>query len=422
MTKKERRGGTCNFFITLYDQLVDFVESHSILPKEQHGLRRNHSTNSALAAMMAKIATALDKGLRVGLSCFDFSSAFDTVEASVLDSKLGWASGQARAIIEDYLSGGQQTVVWNGSASKRLLLKYGVRQGSILGPLLYIILTGDLPEIMTSNIDPAAQAEAGCYADDSTGVTMSKSWDSTDMAMGDIERNLAEYAACNGLYLNVAKTQTMRLHHKDTPSTSTLNVLGVLVNKSGGFSNHHTSMLADLRGRLGAVRRLATSIGRGRLLREIAQSLVLGKVQCNALITREVRLHSKPAHGDDIATQRVLNDLYRTLIGAGRSDHIKVSDLADRAGLPTLNQIVTKQAAISAWRSQNGGPLNDILEPCDSRTRGNTQDWRRPTSTRCVAANNMSLVWNASPQLREAKTLTEAKLAAKKLSVSVRHF
>ena len=406
----------------LYDQLVDFVETHSILPKEQHGFRKNHSTNSALAAMMSKIASALDKGLKVGLSCFDFSSAFDTIEASVLDSKLGWASSQARSIIKDYLTGGHQTVIWNGSASKRLLLKYGVRQGSILGPLLYIILTGDLPEIMTSNIGPAAQAAASCYADDSTGVSMSKTWDNTDTAMEEIATNVAEYSACNGLYLNVAKTQSMRLQHIDTPATSTLNVLGVLVNKSGGFSHHHTAMLADLRGRLGAVRRLATAIGRGKLLTEIAQCLILGKVQCNAFVTRDVRLHAKPVHGDNIATQRILNDLYRTIIGASRADHIRVTDLADRAGLPTLNQIVAKQAAISAWRSQNGGPLDDILEPCDSRTRGSTQDLRRPTSTRCVAANNMSLLWNASPQLREAKTLTEAKLAAQKLSVSVRHF
>ena len=123
---------------------------------------------------MAKIATALDKGLKVGLSCFDFSSAFDTVEASVLDSKLDWASNQARAIIKDYLSGGQQTVVWNGSASKRLLLKYGVRQGSILGPLLYIILTGDLPEIMTSNIDLAAAPESQCQR---LGTVLTRQWE-----------------------------------------------------------------------------------------------------------------------------------------------------------------------------------------------------------------------------------------------------
>ena len=73
-----------------------------------------------------------------------------------------------------------------------------------------------------------------------------------------------------------------------------------------------------------------------------------------------------------------------------------------------------------ALRFQNSLPVQK--NKLDSRTRGSTQDWRRPTSTRCVAANNMSLVWNASPQLREAKTLTEAKSAAKKLSVSVRHF
>ena len=403
----------------LYDQLIDFVESQGILPKEQHGFRKNHSTDSALASMMAKVAKALDKGLKVGLSCFDFSSAFDTVEPTVLDSKLGWASQLARALIKDYLSDGQQTVVWNGSTSKRNLIKYGVRQGSILGPLLYIILTSDLPKTMTSNVDKEAQAAASCYADDSTGIAMSRSWDCTDKAMSKIAANLAEYSVCNGLYLNQAKTQTMRLNHKDTLSTSTLDILGVHVTKSGGFS--HAAMLADLRGRLGAVRRLATVMGRGKLLTEIAQSLVLGKVQCNAFITREARLDPKTPHGDDIATQRVLNDMYRTLIGAKRSDHIRVSDLADRAGLPTLNQIVVKQSAISAWRSQNGGPLDDILELYDDRTRGAANNWRRPASTRCVSSCNMASSWNASQDLREAKTLAEAKRAAKKLAQSVRH-
>ena len=61
--------------------------------------------------------------------------------------------------------------------------------------------------------------------------------------------------------------------------------------------------------------------------------------------------------------QRLLNDLYRTLIGVKRAYHIKVSKLADHDGCPTLNQIVAKQAAVAAWRSQNGGPLDDILEP-----------------------------------------------------------
>jgi len=406
----------------LFNQLVDFVESKRILPLEQHGFRKNHSTNTALAAMMTRVGRALDHGLKVGLSCFDFSSAFDTVESAVLDSKMTWASSSARKLIRDYLYGGQQVVLWNGSASSKRTIQYGVRQGSILGPLLYIVLTGDLPKKMTTNIDPAAQATASCYADDSTGVTYAKTWSSTETAMDEIARNLAEYSASNGLYLNVGKTQTMRLNHKETPTNCTLDVLGVKINKNGGFSTHHTNMMASLRGRLGAIRRLATAIGRGKLLREVALSLVVGKVQCNAFITREVRVEAQPMHGDDVATQRLLNDLYRTLIGVKRADHIRVAELADRAKCPTLNQLIAKQAAVSAWRSQNGGPLADLLEPYDDRTRGAAQEKRKPASARCIAANNLSLVWNASKELREAATLEKARQAAHKFAESVRHF
>ena len=108
--------------------------------------------------------------------------------------------------------------------------------------------------------------------------------------------------------------------------------------------------------------------------------------------------------------------MYRTLIGAKRSDHIRVSDLANRAGLPTLKQIVVKQSAISAWRSQNGGPSDDSLELYDDRTRGAANNWRRPGSTRCVSSCNMASDWNASQDLREAKTLAEAKQETRAIS------
>ena len=99
----------------------------------------------------------------------------------------------------------------------------------------------------------------------------------------------------------------------------------------------------------------------------------------------------------------------------------KLQVLAARANLPTLNEIITKQAAISAWRSQNGGPLNDTLVPYDERTRGASQNRMRPVSTRCIASTNLAHAWNSSEELRNAKTLTAAKLAAKKLAQSVRN-
>ena len=405
----------------LYNQLVDYIESQNILPQEQHGYRAGRGTHTALASMFAKIARALDRGMKVGLSAFDFSSAFDTIDPSVLDSKLAWASGQARKLIGDYLRGGRQKVVWNESTSKTNEVNFGVRQGSVLGPLLYILLTGDLPRMVTEKVEPAAQVATKLYADDTSAMSASKSWELTDKAMDEIAANLEGYADNNGLCLNKGKTQTLRIGHKDTLATDTLNVLGVELNRSGGFTKHHSKMLTDLRQRAGAIRRLATVMPRGKLLSELARSLVVGKLQCNAWITREARLNPKPHHGDDISTQRIMNDLARTLLGVKRIDHHRVSYLADRASLPTVNQVVVKGSALAAWKAENGGPLADLLEPHDGRTRGSSNNLRRPTSVRCQAAVNMAASWNNSAGLREAKTLIEAKRAANRLALKVRH-
>ena len=83
----------------LYGQIMDFVEEMALLPAEHHGFRKNRSTNSALASLMSRVGAALDQGIKVGISCFDFSSAFDTLAPTVLDQKLSWASSQARDLI-----------------------------------------------------------------------------------------------------------------------------------------------------------------------------------------------------------------------------------------------------------------------------------------------------------------------------------
>ena len=88
---------------------------------------------------------------------FNFSSASDMVEVAVLYSKMTWASSSAKKLIRDYPCGGQQVVLWNGSASSKRTIKYRVRQGTILGSLLYILRTLDLSRDMTTNVDPAAQ-------------------------------------------------------------------------------------------------------------------------------------------------------------------------------------------------------------------------------------------------------------------------
>ena len=93
----------------------------------------------------------------------------------------------------------------------------------------------------------------------------------------------------------------------------------------------------------------------------------------------------------------------------------------DRAKIPTLNEIVVCQAALNSWKAVNGGALAEFLQPYDSRSRAAECNLRRPVSWRCTAITNMANCWNSSELLRNAKTIGEARSAARKLANSVRH-
>ena len=117
----------------------------------------------------------------------------------------------------------------------------------------------------------------------------------------------------------------------------------------------------------------------------------------------------------------MLNDLGRLLLGIKRADRYKIEDIADKAGVPTLNEIVVRQSAMASWKATNGGALEDLLQTYDDRTRGSADNLRKPISQRCNASSNMCRAWNASSSLREAKTIVDARRAARVLAKTVRH-
>ena len=103
--------------------------------------------------LFSNVACALDKKFKVSLLAFDCSSAFDTVSRDVMESKLGWTDLSARSLLMNYMTQRSQRVKWNSSTPKVLNIRYGVTQGSILAPLMFIILTGDLPNVITEKVD-----------------------------------------------------------------------------------------------------------------------------------------------------------------------------------------------------------------------------------------------------------------------------
>ena len=400
---------------------MSFLEEEKLIPHQQHGFRPGRGTQTALTSLLARIAEAQERGCKVSLAAYDFSSAFDTASWAVLEAKLQWASPQARKLLKSYTSGRSQQVRWNGALSTVLAVEFGVPQGAVLSPLLFLILTSDLPDSVVKGVDSARGVVQ--YADDSTGYAASKTWDRTEEALSKMATKLEHYSYENGLHLNSSKTQKLNLGQAQTPTSDTLNVLGVTIDKQVNFNTHNETVLRDIKKRLGVVRRLSVQLPRGKLLTEIGRALIVGKLQSCAFVTHNMRLPSSengqaPNKGP---AQVVINDLARLVTGARRTDHIRATDLIDRSGLSTLNEIVVNQSAVAAWQAVNGGALQDVLEDFDSRTRGSSSNLKKATSQRCIPAQNMARAWNSSEALRSAATLAEARAVAKKMAKEARH-
>ena len=133
----------------MYKRLLSFLNKHNILYQYQFGFRENHGVNSALIYMIDKILKSLDKGeIVVGLF-LDFCKAFDTVDHQILINKMNkyGIRGTALEWIKSYLSERKQFVYFNGINSSEQNIVCGIPQGSILGPLFFLIYINDIARV-----------------------------------------------------------------------------------------------------------------------------------------------------------------------------------------------------------------------------------------------------------------------------------
>ena len=127
-----------------------FLQQHNLLSVYQSGFRSLHSNSTCLTDVTNTLLQNIDKGQLTGLVLLDLTKAFDTVDHSLLLDKLA-SLGFSKASIQsfkDYLTDRTQSVVVNGSTSDPQSISFGVPQGSLIGPLLFIIYINDVPSVL----------------------------------------------------------------------------------------------------------------------------------------------------------------------------------------------------------------------------------------------------------------------------------
>ena len=137
----------------MYDRLLNFLNKHKFFYKYQFGLQKKHSTYMALT-LVDQISHALENGNSVIGIFLDFSKAFDTVDHEIILMKLEYYGirGVPLQWFINYIQGRQQFVTFNCAQSEKSATKCGVPQGSILGPLLFLIYINDLASVLDSSL------------------------------------------------------------------------------------------------------------------------------------------------------------------------------------------------------------------------------------------------------------------------------
>lgn len=186
----------------LNNRLINYLESKNILAKNQFGFRRGISTEDAVNSLLETIVEALDGKHRCIGMFLDLSKAFDTVSIPLLVTKLESIGirGLPLSIFEDYLQNRTQCVKIDGVVSDERKLVFGVPQGSILGPTLFLIYINDLCKLHIPH------CQIFVYADDTAMIVKAPNWPT---AFERAEKSLSQIMSwldSNLLTLNSTKT------------------------------------------------------------------------------------------------------------------------------------------------------------------------------------------------------------------------
>ena len=269
----------------VHHQLYSYLNEKKILAKEQHGFRTRRATDTALIHFTDKILASMDSGQVTGVAFLDLSKAFDTVNHELLLRKLSYLGLSKNSVswFRSYLSNRSAITVVENKRSSMMNIPIGVPQGSILGPLLFVLYMNDLPCCLKS-------CKVMLYADDTVLYYSSRMVCDLETKLNEDLENITVWFNNNFLTLNAEKSKFVLIGssrklkfcdsikvtvqgHQVNQST-TAKYLGITIHENLTWTEHVKAMSAKVNQRIGILKRLRHFLSKEELV-TVYNSIIL---------------------------------------------------------------------------------------------------------------------------------------------------
>ena len=200
----------------IFNRIYEFLEKYNCLYDLQFGFRSKHSTVHALISITESIRSALDDSTFVCGIFVDLQKAFDTVNHNILLNKLSHYGirGTMNEWLKSYLQGRKQIVSINGVESELRELKHGVPQGSVSGPLLFLIYINDLNRCISNS-------KVYHFADDTNLLYINSCFKKLQKNLNYDLKRLTHWLDSDMISLNCTKTEVIYFRKKRSANLTT---------------------------------------------------------------------------------------------------------------------------------------------------------------------------------------------------------